>query len=229
MKEEEIQPASDEPADSDWGFDVQAMSDEIASQLGLSAGAKGVVVSAVDPESAAARAGLRRGDVILEANRVEIGKPEAAEGRPRQEQRLCGAARAARRRHAVSGDREGELATARPDAKPPSRPARKRRAAARAARRSRAKSIGRCSPAQRFSSRRAITILCTSSGPSAMRSERPLRHIAATGVSSVTPSAPMVWIARSHTSISRLAAITLIIEISCAASFLPTVSIFHAV
>jgi serine protease Do len=76
MKEEEIQPASDEPTDSDWGFDVQAMSDEIASQLGLSAGAKGVVVSAVDPDSAAARAGLRRGDVILEANRAEISSPK---------------------------------------------------------------------------------------------------------------------------------------------------------
>ncbi|HTO54057.1 MAG TPA: DegQ family serine endoprotease [Myxococcota bacterium] len=73
MKEEEIQPASDEQTDSDWGFEVQPLSDEIASQLGLSAGAKGVVVASVDPDSAAARAGLRRGDVILEANRQEIG------------------------------------------------------------------------------------------------------------------------------------------------------------
>jgi serine protease Do len=72
MKEEDIQPASDEQTDSDWGFEVQPMSDEIASQLGLSAGAKGLVVAAVDPDSAAARAGLRRGDVILEANRIEV-------------------------------------------------------------------------------------------------------------------------------------------------------------
>ena len=76
MKEEEIQPASDEQTDSDWGFEVQPMSDEIASQLGLSAGTKGVVVASVDPESAAARAGLRRGDVILEANRTEITSPK---------------------------------------------------------------------------------------------------------------------------------------------------------
>ncbi len=76
MKEEEIQPASNEQTDSDWGFEVQPMSDEIASQLGLSAGTKGVVVASVDPESAAARAGLRRGDVILEANRTEISSPK---------------------------------------------------------------------------------------------------------------------------------------------------------
>ncbi|HXX49392.1 MAG TPA: DegQ family serine endoprotease [Myxococcota bacterium] len=76
MKEEDIQPASDEQTDSDWGFDVQPMSDEIASQLGLSAGTKGVVVASVDPDSAAARAGLRRGDVILEANRVEVVSPK---------------------------------------------------------------------------------------------------------------------------------------------------------
>jgi len=76
MKEEEVQPASDEQTDSDWGFDVQPMSDEIASQLGLSSGTKGVVVASVDPDSAAARAGLRRGDVILEANRVEVVSPK---------------------------------------------------------------------------------------------------------------------------------------------------------
>lgn len=49
-----------------------------------------------------------------------------------------------------------------------------------------------CHPTQakRFSSRFAITILCASSGPSAIRSARPCRHIDATGVSSETPRAP---------------------------------------
>jgi S1-C subfamily serine protease len=60
----------------DWGFEVQVMNDEIAARLGLSAKTRGVVVSAVDPDSAAARAGLRAGDVIVEANRVEIGSPK---------------------------------------------------------------------------------------------------------------------------------------------------------
>ena len=36
MKEEEIKPASDEASDMDWGFEVQAMNEEIASQLGIS-------------------------------------------------------------------------------------------------------------------------------------------------------------------------------------------------
>jgi len=77
MKDEEIQPASDEESsDMNWGFEVQALNDEIAGQLGLSSGAKGVVVSAVDPDSAAARAGLRRGDLVIEANRIEISNPK---------------------------------------------------------------------------------------------------------------------------------------------------------
>ena len=76
MKDEEIQPASDESSEMNWGFEVQAMSEEIAGQLGLSVGSKGVVVSAVEPESAAARAGLRPGDVIIEANRTAVGSPK---------------------------------------------------------------------------------------------------------------------------------------------------------
>jgi serine protease Do len=77
MKDEDIQPASDEEAsDMNWGFEVQALNEEIAGQLGLKTTAKGVVVSAVDPESAAARAGLRRGDLVIEANRVEIDSPK---------------------------------------------------------------------------------------------------------------------------------------------------------
>jgi serine protease Do len=76
MKDEEIQQASDEPSDTDWGFEATALTEELVGQLGLSSDAKGVVVSAVDPESAAARAGLRRGDLILEANRIEVSSPK---------------------------------------------------------------------------------------------------------------------------------------------------------
>src|SRR5262249_1074155 len=80
----------------------------------------------------------------------------------------------------------------------------------------------------RFSSRRAITCLCTSSGPSASRSMRPSPPRRAGGGSSAPPRAPCTWMARSSTRMNTLAATTLIIEISCRASFLPTVSIFHA-
>src|SRR5437016_10845795 len=82
--------------------------------------------------------------------------------------------------------------------------------------------------ANRASSRRAMVCLCTSSGPSARRSMRPSRHMRASGVSSETPRAPCTWMARSSTFMKTFAATTLIIEISCRASFLPTVSIFHA-
>ncbi|MGE0405419.1 MAG: DegQ family serine endoprotease [Candidatus Korobacteraceae bacterium] len=54
------------------GLDVQDLTAEIAQQLGLSGNVRGVVVSAVAPGSAAAEAGLRRGDVIQEVNRKPV-------------------------------------------------------------------------------------------------------------------------------------------------------------
>ena len=45
--------------------------DTFAEQLGLDA-AKGVMVTEVQPSSPADEAGLRRGDVIIEVNRIEI-------------------------------------------------------------------------------------------------------------------------------------------------------------
>ena len=73
-----------------------------------------------------------------------------------------------------------------------------------------------------------MTILCTSSGPSATRSMRLKRHIQASGVSSDMPRAPCTWIARSSTSITTFAATTLIIEIVCRAARFPSVSICQA-
>ena len=81
---------------------------------------------------------------------------------------------------------------------------------------------------KRFSSRSAITILWTSSGPSAIRSSGPGATCAASGVSSDMPSAPCTCIARSSTSWCICAAITLIIEMSWRAARLPSVSIFQA-
>ena len=53
------------------GFQVQALTDDVASQLGYEK-SSGVVVSEVEPGSAADEAGLRPGMLILEANRSEV-------------------------------------------------------------------------------------------------------------------------------------------------------------
>ncbi len=55
------------------GFHVIGLSIEIAKQLGLSRGEKGVVIVSVDPYSAAEEAGLQKGDVIQEINRKKVG------------------------------------------------------------------------------------------------------------------------------------------------------------
>jgi len=54
------------------GVSVENMTSEIARDLKLPAGTAGVVVSEVGPASAAASAGLQRGDVILEVNRRPV-------------------------------------------------------------------------------------------------------------------------------------------------------------
>jgi serine protease Do len=54
------------------GISVGALTADIASQLKLPAGTKGVVVTAVDPASAASEAGLQQGDVIQEVNRQTV-------------------------------------------------------------------------------------------------------------------------------------------------------------
>ena len=54
------------------GISVQNLNANLAQQLGVPAGASGVVVTKVDPSSAAADAGLQRGDVIQEVNRKPI-------------------------------------------------------------------------------------------------------------------------------------------------------------
>jgi len=54
------------------GLHVQNLTADLAQQLGLPAGTAGVVVTDVDPSSAAAEAGIRRGDVIQEVNRKPV-------------------------------------------------------------------------------------------------------------------------------------------------------------
>jgi serine protease Do len=54
------------------GVSVGDLDAQSARQLGLPASTKGVVVTQVDPASAAASAGLREGDVIQEVNRQPV-------------------------------------------------------------------------------------------------------------------------------------------------------------
>jgi serine protease Do len=58
------------------GVEVENVTPEIAQQLNLKAGTRGVVVSSVDPSSAAGSAGLRQGDVIQEVNHKPVSNVE---------------------------------------------------------------------------------------------------------------------------------------------------------
>ncbi len=54
------------------GMSVRTLNGDMAQQLGVPAGTTGVVVTGVDPSSAAADAGVRPGDVIQEVNRHSV-------------------------------------------------------------------------------------------------------------------------------------------------------------
>ena len=75
---------------ADWGLQVQELNPDLARQLGVKA-QKGLVVTGVAPGSAAAQAGLQRGDVILEADRHPVTAPaqlEAALAKLKKDQGL---------------------------------------------------------------------------------------------------------------------------------------------
>ncbi|MHC5024919.1 MAG: PDZ domain-containing protein, partial [Planctomycetota bacterium] len=63
------------PGIRDLGLDVRAVTAEDARRLGLNGG--GVLVSSVQPASAAAKAGLRPGDLVLRVGRERVDRPES--------------------------------------------------------------------------------------------------------------------------------------------------------
>jgi serine protease Do len=69
LKDEEVVASA--PEKGELGMTVQKLTPQMAESLGLER-AEGVVVSAVDPGSAADEAGIRRGDVILEIDRKPV-------------------------------------------------------------------------------------------------------------------------------------------------------------
>jgi serine protease Do len=70
--EASIEPESQGSKSALSGVSVQDLDAQTAQQLGLPANAQGVVVTKVGPNSAAAEAGLQRGDVIQEVNRKPV-------------------------------------------------------------------------------------------------------------------------------------------------------------
>jgi serine protease Do len=58
------------------GVQVENLNSDIAQQLNLPTGTRGVIITRVDPASAAAETGLQRGDVIQEVNRKPVNNVE---------------------------------------------------------------------------------------------------------------------------------------------------------
>ena len=60
----------------DLGLALAPLSDELRSRLGIDAETTGVVVVNVDPSGEAAKHGIQRGDVLLQANRTPLADPK---------------------------------------------------------------------------------------------------------------------------------------------------------
>jgi serine protease Do len=65
-------PVPDAGTSGKLGVAIQDLNPQIARQLGLPASVTGVVVTQVQPDSPAADAGLKRGDVVQEVNRQPV-------------------------------------------------------------------------------------------------------------------------------------------------------------
>jgi S1-C subfamily serine protease len=68
---------STSPAKGPLGLELRAVDDSTRSRLGLAPRLKGVLVSAVDPGSAGDLAGLRAGDIIIDANHRRVASVDA--------------------------------------------------------------------------------------------------------------------------------------------------------
>ena len=64
--------SSFEGPENRWGMRVQQITPELANKTGISPNIKGVIITEIKPNSPAANAGLRAGDVILEVDRLRI-------------------------------------------------------------------------------------------------------------------------------------------------------------
>ena len=69
---EKTQLAQGKTSYSDIGLKISNISRDLANKYELSGDQKGVVVTAVDPNSISAQVGMHEGDVIMKLNRIEI-------------------------------------------------------------------------------------------------------------------------------------------------------------
>ncbi len=69
--------AADKAIQEELGLAVQVVTPDIARAVGVDAGTKGLVIAAASANSDAGRKGLRRGDVILSANRTPVATSDA--------------------------------------------------------------------------------------------------------------------------------------------------------
>ena len=78
------------------GMALQTLTPELAESMGIERGTRGAVVAEVAPGGAAAAAGVREGDIILEVDRQRITTAEEARRRLRRAQERaatwCGSA-----------------------------------------------------------------------------------------------------------------------------------------
>lgn len=63
--------SASEPGEGKWGMQLNELSPQLEEQFGIKA-EQGVAVVGVDPESAAAEAGIRQGDIIVEVDRKVV-------------------------------------------------------------------------------------------------------------------------------------------------------------
>lgn len=76
LPEEGPSPAMQKSSVERLGFSVQTLTDRLAERLGYDPSEQGVVISQINPGSAAYSAGLRRGDLIKSVNRQPVATAE---------------------------------------------------------------------------------------------------------------------------------------------------------
>ena len=70
--DDDAQGSTPQAAQAALGLSVQTLNDQIARQVGVPAGTRGLVIAQVNPSSDAATKGLQRGDVILSAGQTPV-------------------------------------------------------------------------------------------------------------------------------------------------------------